>query len=58
MIPYRTGSVALVGTLADRIPASGAATAANPPLSFFVGGSWPEPVISPASILTEPQPRQ
>lgn len=57
MIPYRTGSVALAGTLADR-PATGTAVAANPPVSFFVGGSWPEPVISPASILTGQQPRQ
>lgn len=57
MIPYRTGSVALAGTLADRPPA-GTAAPVNPPLSFFVGGSWPEPVISPASILTGQQPRQ
>ncbi|MBN9055046.1 MAG: hypothetical protein J0H80_15030 [Rhizobiales bacterium] len=57
MIPYRTGSVALAGTLADRPQGDGAATV-NPPLSFFVGGSWPEPVISPASILTGQPPRQ
>ena len=57
LIPYRTGSVALAGTLADRPKTDGTA-AANPPLSFFVGGSWPEPVISPASILTGQQPRQ
>lgn len=56
MIPYRTGSVALAGTLADR-PQAGA-TAVKPPISFFVGGSWPEPVISPISILTGQQPRQ
>jgi AsmA protein len=56
MIPYRTGSVALAGTLADRQQPG--ATAVNPPISFFVGGSWPEPVISPISILTGQQPRQ
>jgi AsmA protein len=56
MIPYRTGSVALAGTLADR-PQAGATTV-KPPISFFVGGSWPEPVISPISILTGQQPRQ
>lgn len=56
LIPYRTGSLALAGTLADR-PQAGT-SAANPSISFFVGGSWPEPVISPASILTGQQPRQ
>lgn len=56
MIPYRTGSVALAGTLADR-PQAGA-TAVKPAISFFVGGSWPDPVISPISILTGQQPRQ
>lgn len=56
MIPYRTGSVALAGTLADR-PQTGTTTV-NPAISFFVGGSWPEPVISPISILTGQQPRQ
>lgn len=50
MIPYRTGSVALAGTLADR--AQQDATVVHPSVSFFVGGSWPEPVISPISVLT------
>lgn len=52
LIPYRTGSLALAGTLGER-PQAGAADA-RPPLSFFVGGSWPEPVITPASVLTRP----
>lgn len=56
MVPYRSGSVALAGMFADRQQAG--ATSVNPPLSFFVGGSWPEPVISPASILTGQRPRQ
>ncbi|WP_411037022.1 AsmA-like C-terminal region-containing protein [Shinella sp. BYT-45] len=56
MIPYRTGSVALAGTLADRPQAGNAAV--KPAISFFVGGSWPEPVISPVSILTGQPPRQ
>lgn len=55
MIPYRSGSVALAGTLADRQTAE-TATGVNPAASFFVGGSWPEPVISPVSILTGQQP--
>ncbi len=50
MIPYRTGSVALAGRLAERPPEGNAS--AKPPVSFFVGGSWPDPVISPISILT------
>ncbi|MCJ8053957.1 AsmA family protein [Shinella curvata] len=56
MIPYRSASLALAGTLADRPQAD--ATVVNPAVSFFVGGSWPEPVISPVSILTGQQPRQ
>ena len=50
MIPYRTGSVALAGTLSQKPREDG--TQAAPPVSFFVGGSWPEPVISPLSVLT------
>lgn len=57
MIPYRSGSVALAGTLADR-PQADAAAVVTPAISFFVGGSWPEPVISPISILMGQQPRQ
>jgi AsmA protein len=57
MIPYRSGSVALAGALSDR-PQADASAIVNPAISFFVGGSWPEPVISPLSILTGQQPRQ
>ncbi len=49
MIPYRTGSVALAGRLADTPKGDGAETA--PSLDFFAGGSWPEPVISPLSAF-------
>ena len=56
MIPYRSGSVALAGTLSDR-PQTDATAVVTPAISFFVGGSWPEPVISPVSILTGQQPR-
>ncbi|WLR96438.1 AsmA family protein [Shinella sumterensis] len=56
MVPYRTGSLALAGLLKDRTAAD--ATNGKPGLSFFVGGSWPDPVISPASVLTGRQPRQ
>ena len=57
MIPYRSGSVALAGSLADR-PQADATAVVKPAISFFVGGSWPEPVISPISILTGQKPRQ
>jgi AsmA protein len=46
----------LAGLLKDRTAAD--ATNGKPGLSFFVGGSWPDPVISPASVLTGRQPRQ
>ncbi|WP_203425715.1 AsmA-like C-terminal region-containing protein [Sinorhizobium sp. BG8] len=51
IVPYRTGSVALAGTIADN-PQSDA-TVVKPTVSFFVGGSWPDPVISPVSLLTK-----
>jgi AsmA protein len=50
MIPYRTGSVALAGTIAATGREDG--DGSPPPTGFFVGGSWPEPVISPLSVLT------
>ncbi|GMB82987.1 AsmA family protein [Shinella zoogloeoides] len=55
LIPYRTGSLALAGSLAER-PQEGVAPT-SPAISFFVGGSWPEPVISPIAILTGQEPR-
>lgn len=56
MIPYRTGSVALAGTIADRQQANADAAVVTPSISFFVGGSWPDPVISPISVLTGQTP--
>lgn len=47
VIPYRTGSLALAGTFFD-------AANAGQRLRFFVGGSWPDAVISPLSVLGEP----
>jgi AsmA protein len=62
LIPYERGSLAMAGTLAVRTaepppppsgdnsaatPAAPITPAAEPPLQFFVGGSWPTPVISP-----------
>ncbi len=52
LVPYSTSGMALAGTLAP--PAASAADPAAPPLRFFAGGSWPDPVISPASTLGQP----
>lgn len=50
VIPYRTGSLALAGSVQ---PTAQEPQTSLPSLNFFVGGSWPEPVISPLSILTD-----
>lgn len=56
IIPYQRGGLALVGVLKDAVvepaAAESDATAVGPPqpdnaIQFFVGGSWPTPVISP-----------
>jgi AsmA protein len=50
LIPFDRGSLAMSGAITDA-PAQAAegaeAPAAPPALRFFVGGSWPAPVISP-----------
>lgn len=48
VIPYRNGSLALAGTLETAEPAD------DQPLRFFVGGSWPNAVVSPLSVLVDP----
>ena len=53
VIPYSRSSLAIAGVLGPKPPADGAAAAAPdaalPALRFFVGGSWPRPVISPVT---------
>lgn len=59
VVPYLRGSLALAGALAPAPQPDNAETAAaatptaappiKPRLRFFLGGSWPEPVISPVS---------
>ncbi|OAP41014.1 cell envelope biogenesis protein AsmA [Sinorhizobium glycinis] len=49
VVPYRNGSLALAGTLQAETPGG------NQPVRFFVGGSWPNPVISPLSVLVAPK---
>ena len=50
IVPYRSGSLALAGTIAETQAQD--ADVVKPTLNFFVGGSWPDPVISPVSVLT------
>lgn len=45
IIPYASQGLALSATLS---PPATAGDAAAPPLRFFIGGSWPDPVMSPA----------
>ncbi|WP_299866262.1 AsmA-like C-terminal region-containing protein [uncultured Hoeflea sp.] len=50
VIPYTRSSLAIAGTLRPTPAADGAAPVTGPlakPVRFFVGGSWPEAVISP-----------
>lgn len=51
VIPYTRSSLAIAGVLDQTPPAEGddAETEPNapPPVRFFLGGSWPQPVISP-----------
>ncbi len=49
VVPYRNGSLALAGTLETGTPGS------NQPVRFFVGGSWPNAIISPLSVLVAPK---
>ncbi len=49
VVPYRNGSLALAGTLETEAPSG------NQPVRFFVGGSWPNAVISPLSVLVAPK---
>ncbi|WEZ84355.1 AsmA-like C-terminal region-containing protein [Rhizobium sp. 32-5/1] len=48
-ILYRSGSLALAGASKPADPQS-----STMPLRFFVGGSWPNAVISPISALIQP----
>lgn len=51
VIPYHSRNVALAGSLADRFHSEDAIP--SPTINFLIGGSWPDPVISPVSVLTE-----
>lgn len=47
LVPYSRGSLAIAGVLGAKPAVEGAqAVAAAKPLRFFVGGSWPQPLIS------------
>lgn len=49
VIPYSKGSLAMAGSLGPKPPPKGQEPPKNPAptIRFFVGGSWPSPVISP-----------
>ncbi|MFS2180479.1 AsmA-like C-terminal region-containing protein [Rhizobium pisi] len=51
VITYQSNGLALSGSLEATDPAKAAEL---PPLPFFVGGSWPNPVISPVPLLNAP----
>ncbi|WP_040673913.1 AsmA family protein [Rhizobium grahamii] len=50
VIPYRSNGLALSGTIEATDPT---VSPSLPPLPFFVGGAWPEPVISPAPVTQQ-----
>lgn len=54
VIPYSRSSLAIAGVLGPKPAPDGTAALAAPeagrePLRFFIGGSWPRPVISPVT---------
>jgi AsmA protein len=51
VIPYESNGLALSGSLEATDPAR---ATSFPPLPFFVGGSWPNPVISPVPAAHQP----
>ncbi|WP_034852003.1 AsmA family protein [Sinorhizobium sojae] len=48
IVPYRNGSLAFAGALEDASASDGQ------PLRFFVGGSWPNAVVTPLAALVGP----
>jgi AsmA protein len=50
LIPFRTNGIALSGTLQAADPANAGDL---PMLPFFIGGTWPDPVISPVQALLQ-----
>lgn len=53
VVPFRSNSLALSGTLKATDPAS---QADLPSLPFFIGGTWPDAIISPATPLLQKAP--
>lgn len=50
LVPYRSNALALSGTLEAADPANATDL---PLMPFFMGGTWPDPVISPVSTLLQ-----
>ena len=55
LIPYRSNSLGLSGTLVANDPTNADEL---PMLPFFIGGSWPDPVVSPANTLMQKPAQQ
>ena len=53
VIPYETSSLALAGALQATDPTQ---IERFPPINFFVGGSWPDPVITAMPVNSPPAP--
>ncbi|KQV32221.1 cell envelope biogenesis protein AsmA [Rhizobium sp. Root1203] len=54
IIPYKSGGLALSGRIEATDPTQ---VADFPPLPFFVGGSWPDPVLSTMPVDHQDAPR-
>jgi AsmA protein len=50
VIPYQSSGLAISGSIGATDPAKAASL---PSLPFFVGGSWPDPVLSPAPVAQQ-----
>lgn len=56
VVPFRTNGLALSGAIEATSPSDADEL---PMLPFFLGGSWPNPVVSPVTtLLQKPQPAQ
>ncbi|MDL2401498.1 AsmA family protein [Rhizobium mayense] len=58
VVPFRSNGLALSGTMQASDPANAAEL---PMLPFYIGGTWPDPVISPVKTLlqkSDQQPQQ
>ncbi|MDL2407510.1 AsmA-like C-terminal region-containing protein [Rhizobium calliandrae] len=55
VVPFRSNGLALSGTMQASDPANAAEL---PTLPFYIGGTWPDPVISPVKTLLQKSDKQ